>query len=58
MKVIRVIEKLRGLRAAELEEAAVEETEHWRRIAPTTRSSAIVITETVRLMQMLMLHQH
>jgi transposase-like protein len=49
-KAIRVIEKLRGLRltrAAELAEAGVEETlmyyafpeEHWRRIAPTIRSS-------------------
>jgi putative transposase len=50
-KTTRVIEKLRGLRlarAAELVEAAVEETlayyafpqEHWRPIAPTTRPSA------------------
>jgi len=50
-KANRVIEKLRGLRlsrAAELVEATVEETltyyafpeEHWRRIPPTTPSSA------------------
>jgi len=50
-KATRVIEKLRGLRlarAAELVEAAVEETlayyafpeEHWRRIRTTIRSSA------------------